>query len=78
MVRKAINQMARREFAKLLDDHLKRGQRPDVTQNRWKPWTNEDFSGATGASPNSVANWRNQIAPIPPARRPTAARRFVW
>jgi hypothetical protein len=77
MVRKAINQMARRESAKLLDDHLKRGQRPDVTQNRWKPRTNEDFSGATGASPNSVANWRNQIAPIPPARRPTAARRFV-
>jgi hypothetical protein len=66
MARKPINKTARLEFARLLDNHLKEGQNCDRPENKWKPWMNEDFAGVTGASPNSVANWRNQVAPIPP------------
>jgi hypothetical protein len=56
----------RRAFAILLDEHLRHGQHPELPEARWKPWTNIDFAASVGASPNSVANWRNQRAPIPP------------
>ena len=57
---------ARCAFARLLDDHLKRGQHAEAAPGRWKPWTNNDFAGVTGVSPNSVANWRNETSAIPP------------
>jgi hypothetical protein len=58
---------ARREFATLLDGHLRRGQHPDYEPSRWRPWGNLDLAGAVGVSPNSVANWRNTDNPIPPS-----------
>ena len=57
---------ARREFAILLDSHLKRGQNSVRPSNQWRPWSNNDFAGVVGVSPNSVANWRNGQNPIPP------------
>ena len=66
MARKPRHLTERRAFALLLDGHLKRGQRMDGAARQWKPWTNNDFAGFTGVSPNSVANWRNPDAPIPP------------
>src|SRR5580700_1496037 len=68
MTRRPRNLQARREFAALLDAHLKRGQRADVPLKRWKPWTNTDFAGTVGVeSDRTVANWRNLDVPSPPA-----------
>ncbi len=66
MARKPRYLTERRAFALLLDGHLNRGQRVEGTPSRWKRWTNNDFAGFAGVSPNSVANWRNPDAPIPP------------
>ena len=67
MARKPHLLKARREFSILLDRHLIRGQHPDTPPSRWKPWTNYDFAGVCGVSPNSAANWRNAASPMPPA-----------
>lgn len=56
----------RRALAHLINDHLNRGQRVDVEQRNWKPWTDADFSGYVGVSPNTVSNWRSKTNPIPP------------
>jgi hypothetical protein len=67
MTRRPRNLQARREFAALLDAHLKRGQRADIHLKRWKPWTNSDFAGMVGVdSDRTVANWRNPDVPSPP------------
>ena len=58
--------VSRQEFAALLDKHLKRGQKAECPESRWKPWTNSEFAGVVGVSPNSVANWRNTMSPTPP------------
>jgi hypothetical protein len=60
------NAQARRSFAELLDAHLRRGQHSETPQRNWKPWTNVNFAGVAGVSPNSVANWRSHTSPIPP------------
>jgi len=55
---------ARRQFGKLLDAHLKRGQRADgLSQEHLQPWTNFNFAGVVNVSPNSVANWRHETLP---------------
>jgi hypothetical protein len=56
----------RRALARLINDHLNRGQRADVEQRNWKPWTDADFSGYVGVSPNTVSNWRSEDYPMPP------------
>ena len=66
MARKPKRLSECRAFAILLDEYLKQGQHPDTPRNRWQHWTNDSFAGVTGASPGSVANWRNQNAMILP------------
>jgi hypothetical protein len=56
----------RRALARLIRDHLNRGQRADVERRNWKPWTDAGISGYLGVSPNTVANWHSEDYPTPP------------
>jgi hypothetical protein len=56
----------RLEFARMLDQHLRNGQRPDGSALSKKPWTNQEFAGVVGVSASAVYHWRATSNPSTP------------